>query len=114
MRRPPMTDHHANHGPKHPQPDIGFEREDLGTNPVIGFIITLVISGILIYYVIWGIFIFSTLTTKSISALALPLCKSNPTPARCRPRLFSASRNRASKTTSALNSMDFAMAKSKS
>ena len=47
---------------KHPQElqpdDIGFEREDLGSKPVIGFIVTVVISGVLIYYAIWGIFHF--------------------------------------------------------
>ena len=50
-----MTDHHK-HEPR--QDDIGFEHEDLGAKPVIGFIVTLVISGVLIYYVIWGIFHF--------------------------------------------------------
>lgn len=52
-----MTDHrihtHENH-----QDDIGFERQDLGSRPVFGFIISLVIAGILIYYVIWGVFHF--------------------------------------------------------
>jgi len=48
-----MTDHH-----KHQHEDLGFEREDLGAKPVIGFIVSLVISGVLIYYVIWGIFHF--------------------------------------------------------
>jgi len=48
-----MTDHH-----KHQHEDLGFEREDLGAKPVIGFIVYLVISGVLIYYVIWGIFHF--------------------------------------------------------
>ena len=44
MRRLPMTDHHKHHHePEHD--DIGFEREDLGAKPVIGFIVSLVISG---------------------------------------------------------------------
>jgi hypothetical protein len=50
-----MTDLHNKH---HHHDDLGFEREDLGSKPVIGFIVTLVISGILIYYIIWGIFHF--------------------------------------------------------
>jgi len=53
MWRLPMTDRHKNH-----HDDLGFEREDLGSKPVIGFIVTLVISGVLIYYIIWGIFHF--------------------------------------------------------
>ena len=48
-----MTDSHHNH-----RDDLGFEREDLGARPVIGFIISLVIAGVLIYYIIWGIFYF--------------------------------------------------------
>jgi hypothetical protein len=48
-----MTDHS-----KHHHDDPGFEREDLGSKPLIGFIVTVVISGVLIYYAIWGIFHF--------------------------------------------------------
>ena len=45
--------HHENHAN-----DVGFEHEDLGTRPVFGFMISLVITGILIYYIIWGVFYF--------------------------------------------------------
>jgi hypothetical protein len=48
-----MTDLHENH-----HEEVGFEREDLGSKPIIGFIVSLVISGIVIYYAIWGIFHF--------------------------------------------------------
>lgn len=37
---------------------MGFEREDLGGGPIFGFIISVVVLGVLIYYVIWGIFHF--------------------------------------------------------
>lgn len=56
-----MTDHqhhthvHENHTHSN---DIGFEREDLGSKPIFGFLISLAILGILIYYAIWGIFYF--------------------------------------------------------
>jgi len=46
-------DGHENHGN-----DSGFERQDLGSRPVFGFLISLAIMGVLIYYVIWGIFYF--------------------------------------------------------
>jgi hypothetical protein len=36
--------------------DLGFEREDLGSRPIFGFMITLVVVGVLIYYVLWGMF----------------------------------------------------------
>ena len=48
-----MSDHPRNHGGGN-----GFEREDLGGRPVYAFIISLVVSGILIYYVLWGMFHF--------------------------------------------------------
>jgi hypothetical protein len=44
---------HENHGN-----DLGFERQDLGSRPIFGFILSLVIVGILIYYVLWGMFNF--------------------------------------------------------
>ncbi|MBO0911681.1 MAG: hypothetical protein J2P13_07790 [Acidobacteria bacterium] len=54
-----MTDDRARvHGHKNHGNDLGFEREDLGSRPIFGFLISLAILGILIYYVIWGIFYF--------------------------------------------------------
>jgi hypothetical protein len=44
---------HESHGN-----DLGFERQDLGSRPIFGFILSLVIVGILIYYVLWGMFNF--------------------------------------------------------
>ena len=53
-----MTDLH--HGsPKHKghgTENGGFEREDMGAGPVIGFIVTVVVTGVLVYYGIWGMF----------------------------------------------------------
>lgn len=67
-----MTDHHKH--PHEPQPDdIGFEREDLGAKPVIGFIVSLVISGVLIYYVIWGIFHFLDAYDRKHQQVRTPL-----------------------------------------
>ena len=34
----------------------GFEREDLGSKPIIAFIITVVVLGVFTYYGIWGLF----------------------------------------------------------
>jgi hypothetical protein len=36
----------------------GFERQDLGSKPIFAFIISVVVIGVLVYYVIWGIFHF--------------------------------------------------------
>lgn len=65
-----MTDHHKPH-----HDDLGFEREDLGAKPVIGFIVSLVISGVLIYYVIWGIFHFLDAYDKKHQQMRTPLIK---------------------------------------
>lgn len=40
------------------QNDLGFERQDLGSRPIYGFLISLVVVGVLIYYAIWGVFYF--------------------------------------------------------
>jgi len=40
------------------RPGVGFEREDLGSRPIFGFLLSLVIVGILIYYLLWGMFHF--------------------------------------------------------
>src|ERR1051326_3410066 len=37
-------------------PETGFERQDLGSRPIYGFLISLVVLGILIYYGLWGMF----------------------------------------------------------
>lgn len=46
-----MSDQHGQHGS-----GPGFERKDLGSKPIYGFLISLVVIGILIYYVSWGVF----------------------------------------------------------
>ena len=49
-----MTEHpHGKH-----KNGLGFEREDLGARPVYGFMISLAVFGVLIYYLIWGMFHF--------------------------------------------------------
>jgi len=57
-----MTNHETpNHGaPDHGkhQNGGGFEREDVNTTPLFGFIAGLVVTGVVVYYVIWGVFHF--------------------------------------------------------
>src|SRR5947207_7441514 len=40
----------------HPQPNGGFEREDMGSKPIVAFIITVVVLGVIVYYSLWGMF----------------------------------------------------------
>ena len=63
-----MSDHHQNDAT-----GTGFEREDLGGKPVYAFIISLVVSGILIYYVLWGMFHFLDAYEKKQHASKSPL-----------------------------------------
>lgn len=51
----------------------GFEQEDLGGRPVYAFIISLVVSGILIYYVLWGMFHFLDAYERKQHAAKSPL-----------------------------------------
>src|SRR5437899_2865800 len=51
----------------------GFEREDLGPRPVYGFMVTLVISGVLIYYAIWGMLHFLDAYERKHQAAKTPM-----------------------------------------
>jgi type II secretory pathway pseudopilin PulG len=68
-----MTDRAGTHGHENQGNDIGFEREDLGVRPVFGFLISLAILGILIYYVIWGIFYFLDSFNRRTEQVRTPL-----------------------------------------
>jgi hypothetical protein len=69
-----MTDDRAKvHGHENHGDEIGFEREDLGSRPVYGFLISLAILGILIYYVIWGIFYFLDSFNRRSQQVRTPL-----------------------------------------
>ncbi|MBV9623327.1 MAG: hypothetical protein JOZ14_05035 [Acidobacteria bacterium] len=57
---------HENHG-------IGFEREDLGSRPIYGFMLSLVVVGVLIYYILWGMFHFLDAYNRTRQTPASPL-----------------------------------------
>jgi hypothetical protein len=40
----------------HPQPNGSFEREDLGSKPIVAFVVTVIVLGVVVYYGIWGMF----------------------------------------------------------
>lgn len=52
-----MSKHGAPDQGKH-QNGGGFEREDVSTTPLFGFLVGLVVTGVVVYYVIWGVFHF--------------------------------------------------------
>jgi type II secretory pathway pseudopilin PulG len=68
-----MTDEARIDGHENQGNDTGFEHEDLGVRPVFGFLISLAILGILIYYVIWGIFYFLDSFNRRTEQVRTPL-----------------------------------------
>jgi len=69
-----MSDEMMNHG--HPGHEVEFEHEDLGTRGVFAFMIGLVVSGILIYFIIVGMYSFLDKYERSQMATASPLVTS--------------------------------------
>ena len=69
-----MSDHHGksrhNHGS-----DLGFERQDLGSRPIYGFLVSLAIFGVLTYYVLWGMFHFLDAYNRKHQAPIGPMVK---------------------------------------
>ena len=45
-----MTDQHKN------EHNGGFEQQDLGSKPIYGFLISLVVIGVAVYYTVWGVY----------------------------------------------------------
>ena len=69
-----MTDlRHENHGD-----DLGFEREDLGSRSIFGFLISLAIFGVLTYYVLWGMFHLLDAYNRRHQNPVSPMVKANP------------------------------------
>jgi hypothetical protein len=69
-----MTDlRHENHGN-----DLGFERQDLGSRPIVGFIVSLVVMGVLTYYVLWGMFHFLDAYDRKHQRAVSPMVQVEP------------------------------------
>src|SRR5271157_4958975 len=69
-----MSDELMNHG--HPGHEAEFEREDLGTRGVFAFMIGLAVIGIVIYFIIVGMYSFLDNHERSQMATASPLVTS--------------------------------------
>lgn len=67
-----MSDEMMNHG----HPDTEFEREDLSTRGVFAFMIGLAVTGIVIYFIIVGMYSFLDKYERSQMATASPLMTS--------------------------------------
>ncbi len=56
----------------------GFEREDVGTKPMFGFLLGLVVTGVLVYYVIWGMFHFMDAYERKQQHTKSPMVQMQP------------------------------------
>jgi hypothetical protein len=68
-----MSDEHLNHG--HSGHGVEFEHEDLSTRGVFGFMIGLVVSGVIIYFIITGMYTFLDKYEQSQMTSSSPLVK---------------------------------------
>lgn len=75
-----MNEEMRNHG--HSGDEAGFEREDLGTRGVFAFMIGLTIVGVVIYFIIIGMYTFLDKYERSQMATASPLVTSKGTMSR--------------------------------
>ena len=75
-----MNEEMRNHG--HSGDEAGFEREDLGTRGVFAFMIGLTIVGVVIYFIIIGMYTFLDKYERSQMATASPLVISKGTMSR--------------------------------
>jgi hypothetical protein len=68
-----MSDDHLNHG--HSGHGVEYEREDLGSGGVFGFMIGLAITGVIIYFIITGMYTFLDKYEQSQMTASSPLMK---------------------------------------
>lgn len=70
-----MSDENVNHG--HNGHGVEFEHEDLSTRGIFAFMIGLAISGVVIYFIITGMYTFLDKYEKSQMTAASPLVKAD-------------------------------------
>lgn len=58
---------------RHSQGEEGFERQDLSAQGVYGFLISLAVGGVLVYFVIWGFYDFMDARQRSHQRQQNPL-----------------------------------------
>ena len=68
-----MSDEHLNHG--HSGHGVEFEREDLSSRGIFGFMIGLAITGVVIYFIITGMYTFLDKYEQSQMKASSPLAK---------------------------------------
>jgi hypothetical protein len=67
---------------KHEHAEEGFERQDLSAQGVLAFLISLVVGGVVVYFVIWGLYHFLDSRQRSHPTQQSPLVKQMETDTR--------------------------------
>jgi hypothetical protein len=60
---------------KHAQGQEGFERQDLSAQGVLAFLVSLIVGGVVVYFVIWGLYHFLDARQRSRQPQQSPLVK---------------------------------------
>ncbi|MBV9572834.1 MAG: hypothetical protein JOY93_02180 [Acidobacteriales bacterium] len=56
-------------------PEVEFERQDLGAKPILGFLLGLCVAGVILYFVIWGLYRFLDARERAHQPQQNPLVK---------------------------------------
>jgi hypothetical protein len=60
---------------KHEHAEEGFERQDLTARAVFGFLLSLILGGVVVYFVIWGLYHFMDARQRARQGQHSPLVK---------------------------------------
>jgi len=60
---------------KHEHAEEGFERQDLTAQAVFGFLLSLILGGVVVYFVIWGLYHFLDARQRARQGQQSPLVK---------------------------------------
>ena len=66
---------HMTEETKHEHAEEGFERQDLTAQAVFGFLLSLILGGVVVYFVIWGLYHFLDARQRSRQGQQSPLVK---------------------------------------
>lgn len=66
---------HMNEDLKHVHAEEGYERQDLSAQSVFAFLISLVVGGVIVYFIVWGLYHFMDARQRARQPQLSPLVK---------------------------------------
>ena len=66
---------HMNEDLKHMHAEEGYERQDLSAQSVFAFLISLVVGGVIVYFIVWGLYHFMDARQRARQPQLSPLVK---------------------------------------